>query len=413
MPVVRILSTQKSTVSSGTRARRARGRAVGGAVVVSLVGSGAVTPPMVPISGGRFLTCTSDLVVDRSTASVGPAEVYVVGLVDEVAALLPVPDEPADERRELFTEDGQVRHRAAVLEHDEVAVDGAVQVAGLLQQSRHATGQARRAAAGAVVDAAGALGERDVVVEVVGQLGEGRTHPLAPCPAARDVSLEREGAGRDGLAQLRPVPADSVEVDREVDGCLDPVAIESPHVDRSRRSEGWNGSIRLDVHGGTSGALNGRPTVPTSSRARDDQDRAAAGPPKFAQAYPLGYAWPMDHIIIGGVAGGMSAATRLRRLDEDAHITVVERSGHVSFANCGLPYHVGGVIADRESLLLQTPASLGRRFGLDVRVGTEAVRIDRERRVVVVRELATGRESEPPCDSVLLSPGARPVRPPI
>ena len=121
----------------------------------------------------------------------------------------------------------------------------------------------------------------------------------------------------------------------------------------------------------------------------------------------------MDHIIIGGVAGGMSAATRLRRLDEDAHITVVERSGHVSFANCGLPYHVGGVIEDRESLLLQTPASLGRRFGLDVRVGTEAVRIDRERQVVVVRELATGTESELPYDHVLLSPGARPVRPPI
>lgn len=121
----------------------------------------------------------------------------------------------------------------------------------------------------------------------------------------------------------------------------------------------------------------------------------------------------MEHIIIGGVAGGMSAATRLRRLDEDAHITVIERSGHVSFANCGLPYHVGGVIEDRESLLLQTPASLGRRFGLDVRVGTEAVRIDRERRVVVVRELATGAESELPYDHVLLSPGARPVRPPI
>ncbi|MGO4663977.1 FAD-dependent oxidoreductase [Terrabacter sp. 2TAF16] len=121
----------------------------------------------------------------------------------------------------------------------------------------------------------------------------------------------------------------------------------------------------------------------------------------------------MEHIIIGGVAGGMSAATRLRRLDEDAHITVIERSGHVSFANCGLPYHVGGVIEDRGSLLLQTPASLGRRFGLDVRVGTEAVQIDRERRVVVVRELATETVSELPYDDVLLSPGARPVRPPI
>src|SRR6478752_5824891 len=128
---------------------------------------------------------------------------------------------------------------------------------------------------------------------------------------------------------------------------------------------------------------------------------------------PWGIITGMEHIIIGGVAGGMSAATRLRRLDEDAHITVIERSGHVSFANCGLPYHVGGVIEDRGSLLLQTPASLGRRFGLDVRVGTEAVQIDRERRVVVVRELATETVSELPYDDVLLSPGARPVRPPI
>ena len=79
------------------------------------------------------------------------------------------------------------------------------------------------------------------------------------------------------------------------------------------------------------------------------------------------------YLIIGGVAGGMSAATRLRRLDEHAQITVLERGGHVSFANCGLPYHLGGVIEERSSLLLQTPASLGSRFGLDVRVRTEAV----------------------------------------
>ena len=74
------------------------------------------------------------------------------------------------------------------------------------------------------------------------------------------------------------------------------------------------------------------------------------------------------YVIVGGVAGGMSAATRLRRLDEHARIVVVERSGYVSFANCGLPYHVGGVIEERSALLLQTPASLGARFGLEVHV---------------------------------------------
>ena len=87
---------------------------------------------------------------------------------------------------------------------------------------------------------------------------------------------------------------------------------------------------------------------------------------------------PMRVVIVGGVAGGMSAATRLRRLDEAARITVLERSGHVSFANCGLPYHVGGVIDERDALLLQTPESLAARFGIDVRVRHEAVR-DRPR----------------------------------
>ncbi len=121
----------------------------------------------------------------------------------------------------------------------------------------------------------------------------------------------------------------------------------------------------------------------------------------------------MEYLIIGGVAGGMSAATRLRRLDEHAHITVIERSGHVSFANCGLPYHVGGIIDDRDALLLQTPESLASRFGLDVRVGHEALRIDRERQVVEVKDLASGNVSDLPYDRLLLSPGARPVRPPV
>ena len=118
-------------------------------------------------------------------------------------------------------------------------------------------------------------------------------------------------------------------------------------------------------------------------------------------------------IIIGGVAGGMSAATRLRRLDEDARILVLERGGHVSFANCGLPYYLGGVIEERESLLLQTPASLGSRFNLDVRVRTEAVAIDREAKTVLVRDLVTGEETAEPYDALVLSPGATPVRPPI
>ena len=120
----------------------------------------------------------------------------------------------------------------------------------------------------------------------------------------------------------------------------------------------------------------------------------------------------MRVIIIGGVAGGMSAATRLRRLDETAEIIVLERSGHVSFANCGLPYHVGGVIEQRSALLLQTPRSLAARFRIDVRLRTAAVRIDRERRVVVARA-EDGTEYDLPFDKVILSPGARPLRPPI
>ncbi len=121
----------------------------------------------------------------------------------------------------------------------------------------------------------------------------------------------------------------------------------------------------------------------------------------------------MNIVIIGGVAGGMSAATRLRRLDESARIIVVERSGNVSFANCGLPYHVGGVIERRDALLLQTPASLKARFGLDVRVGTEATAIDREQREVTVRNVASGEVERLPYDALILSPGASPVRPPI
>lgn len=122
---------------------------------------------------------------------------------------------------------------------------------------------------------------------------------------------------------------------------------------------------------------------------------------------------PRTFVIIGGVAGGMSAATRLRRLDESARIVVLERGEHVSFANCGLPYHVGGVIEERSALVLQTPASLGARFGLEVRVRTEATAIDRTARTVTVRDLTTGEDETIAYDALILSPGASPVRIPI
>lgn len=118
-------------------------------------------------------------------------------------------------------------------------------------------------------------------------------------------------------------------------------------------------------------------------------------------------------VIIGGVAGGMSTATRLRRLDAGASITVLERSGHVSFANCGLPYFVGGLIEEEEDLTLQTPEQLFDRFRLDVRVDSEVVAIDRRAHTVTVRS-TTGRPGGViGYDQLVLSMGAAPVRPPI
>ena len=121
----------------------------------------------------------------------------------------------------------------------------------------------------------------------------------------------------------------------------------------------------------------------------------------------------MKIVIVGGVAGGMSAATRLRRLNEDAEIIVLEKSGHVSYANCGLPYYVGGVIEEEDSLLLQTPESLHSRFRLDVRVHTEALSIDSANKHVVVKNLVTGEKYELTYDKLILSPGASPVVPPL
>ena len=121
----------------------------------------------------------------------------------------------------------------------------------------------------------------------------------------------------------------------------------------------------------------------------------------------------MRVVIIGGVAGGMSAATRLRRLDETAEIIVLERSGHVSYANCGLPYYVGGVIAEEDKLYLQTPESLHKRFRLDVRVHHEVTEIESNKKVVIARDLISGGEAEISYDKLILSPGASPVIPPI
>ena len=116
-------------------------------------------------------------------------------------------------------------------------------------------------------------------------------------------------------------------------------------------------------------------------------------------------------VIIGGVAGGMSAAARLRRLDAESEIVVLEKSGHVSYANCGLPYYVGGVIHNEESLLLQTPDSLWKRFRLDVRVGSEVTTIDSLNKSLSY----TQREiiHELTYDKLILSPGAAPIRPNI
>ena len=118
-------------------------------------------------------------------------------------------------------------------------------------------------------------------------------------------------------------------------------------------------------------------------------------------------------VVIGGVAGGMSAATRLRRLDAEAEIVVLEKSGYVSYANCGLPYYVGGVIEEENDLLLQTPASLHARFRLDVRVLTEALIIDPVKKEVSVQDLQSGNRYTLPYDKLVLSPGASPIVPPM
>ncbi|QUL56977.1 CoA-disulfide reductase [Paenibacillus tritici] len=118
-------------------------------------------------------------------------------------------------------------------------------------------------------------------------------------------------------------------------------------------------------------------------------------------------------VIIGGVAGGASAAARLRRLNEEDRIIMIERGEHVSFANCGLPYYIGETIDSRDKLFLQTPAGIQARFNIEVKVFTEVTEIDRERKEVHCRNVATGEVFQIPYDIVVLSPGAKPIVPPI
>lgn len=121
----------------------------------------------------------------------------------------------------------------------------------------------------------------------------------------------------------------------------------------------------------------------------------------------------MKLLIVGGVAGGASAAARARRLSEDAEIIIFERGPDVSFANCGLPYYVGGEIAERKKLLVTTPEMLQTRFKLDVRTRSSVEAIDRTAKKIRVRDLASGREYEESYDKLILAPGAAPLRPPI
>lgn len=121
----------------------------------------------------------------------------------------------------------------------------------------------------------------------------------------------------------------------------------------------------------------------------------------------------MKVVIVGGVAGGATAAARIRRLDEKAEITVFERSGFISYANCGLPYYIGDVITDKEELTLQTPQSFYNRFRVNVKVRHEVTDIYPDRKAVAVKNLETGEVFEEKYDKLLLSPGAKPIKPPF
>ena len=118
-------------------------------------------------------------------------------------------------------------------------------------------------------------------------------------------------------------------------------------------------------------------------------------------------------LIIGGVAGGATAAARARRLDEHAEIIVFERGEHISFANCGLPYYIGQVIKKRDALLVTTKDAFSQRYNIEVRNFSEVIAIDRSRKIVKIKDLRKGGTYEESYDKIILSPGAEPLRPPI
>ncbi len=121
----------------------------------------------------------------------------------------------------------------------------------------------------------------------------------------------------------------------------------------------------------------------------------------------------MKVIIVGGVAGGASCAARLRRLDESAEILMVERGHHVSYANCGLPYHVGGIIEKESSLLVATEQTFRRQFAIDCRTRCEVIAVSPERKTVDLKNLETGEIAIESYDKLVLAPGAAPIRPPL
>jgi NADPH-dependent 2,4-dienoyl-CoA reductase/sulfur reductase-like enzyme len=118
-------------------------------------------------------------------------------------------------------------------------------------------------------------------------------------------------------------------------------------------------------------------------------------------------------ILIVGVAGGASAAARLRRLDEKANIIIFERGEYISFANCGLPYHIGGAIKERDRLLVQTPAKMRQRFNIDVRTQSEVTAVNPAFKEITVNDLQSSRQYTETYDALILSPGAEPIRPPL
>ena len=118
-------------------------------------------------------------------------------------------------------------------------------------------------------------------------------------------------------------------------------------------------------------------------------------------------------VIVGGVAGGATTAARLRRNDEFAEIIMFERGEYISFANCGLPYHIGGVIPSRDSLIVQSVEDMSKKFNVDIRTFSEVIEIDKDNKMVTVREVETGKTYTESYDKLVLSTGAQPIKPPI